>query len=125
MDKKFQIGEIARFFDMPASTFRYWEDKGILHPRKKIENQYREYAIEDLMTISDVIFYKNLGLELNEIRGMDAATPEQHGKLFSEKLLECGFKGSFDANRNSEFCQLWKSQKIAENFEEVIHIQIT
>ena len=56
MDKKFQIGEIARFFDMPASTFRYWEDKGILHPRKKIENQYREYAIEDLMTISDVIF---------------------------------------------------------------------
>ena len=79
MDKKFQIGEIARFFDMPASTFRYWEDKGILHPRKKIENQYREYAIEDLMTISDVIFYKNLGLELKEIRGMDAATPEQHG----------------------------------------------
>ena len=74
MDKKFQIGEIARFFDMPASTFRYWEDKGILHPRKKIENQYREYAIEDLMTISDVIFYKNLGLELKEIRGMDAAT---------------------------------------------------
>ena len=61
MDKKFQIGEIARFFDIPASTFRYWEEKGILHPRKKIENQYREYAIEDLMTISDVIFYKNLG----------------------------------------------------------------
>ena len=73
MDKKFQIGEIARFFDMPASTFRYWEEKGILHPRKKIENQYREYTIEDLMTISDVVFYKNLGLELKEIRGMDAA----------------------------------------------------
>ena len=80
MDKRFQIGEIARFFDIPASTFRYWEEKGILHPGKKIENQYREYAIEDLMTISDVIFYKNLGLELKEIRGMDAATPEQHGK---------------------------------------------
>ena len=87
MDKKFQIGEIARFFDMPASTFRYWEEKGILHPRKKIENQYREYAIEDFMTISDVIFYKNLGLELKEIRGMNAATPEQHGELFFEKLL--------------------------------------
>ena len=41
------------------------------------------------MTIScDVVFYKNLGLELKEIRGMDAATPEQHGKLFSEKLVE-------------------------------------
>ena len=48
MDKRFQIGEIARFFDIPASTFRYWEEKGILHPGKKIENQYREYAIEDM-----------------------------------------------------------------------------
>lgn len=54
MDKKFQIGEIARFFDMPASTFRYWEEKGLLRPGKKTENQYREYAIEDLMTISEV-----------------------------------------------------------------------
>ena len=67
MDKKFQIGEIARFFDMPASTFRYWEDKGILHPRKKIENQYRGIMqLKILMTISDVIFYKNLGLELRK-----------------------------------------------------------
>ena len=56
MDRKFQIGEIARFFDIPASTLRYWEDKGVLHPGKKSENQYREYTIEDLMTISDVIF---------------------------------------------------------------------
>ena len=51
MDRKFQIGEIARFFDIPASTLRYWEDKGVLHPGKKAENQYREYTIED--------FYKN------------------------------------------------------------------
>ena len=84
----FQIGEIARFFDVPASTLRYWEDKGVLHPKKGIENHYREYTIEDLMTISDVIFYKNLGLRLTEIRGMDDASPEQHGKLFAEKLSE-------------------------------------
>ena len=63
MDRKFQIGEIASFFDIPASTLRYWEDKGVLHPGKKCENQYREYTIEDLMTISDVIFYKIVELK--------------------------------------------------------------
>ena len=88
MDRKFQIGEIARFFDMPASTLRYWEDKGVLHPGKKSENQYREYTIEDLMTISDVIFYKNLGLQLKEICGMEASTPKQHHELFAEKIVE-------------------------------------
>ena len=36
--KKFQIGEIARFFDMPASTFRYWEDKGNFYiPERKLK----------------------------------------------------------------------------------------
>ena len=87
MDRKFQIGEIARFFDIPASTLRYWEDKGVLHPGKKAENQYREYTIEDLMTISDVIFYKNLGLQLKEICGMEASTPKQHQELFAEKIV--------------------------------------
>ena len=88
MDKKFQIGEIAGFFDVPASTLRYWEEKGVLHPNKKYENQYREYTIEDLMTISDVIFYKNLGLQLKEICGMEISTPKQHHELFAEKIVE-------------------------------------
>ena len=88
MALNFQIGEISRFFDIPASTLRYWEDKGVLHPEKGRENRYREYTIEDLMTISDVVFYKNLGLQLKEIREMDDTSPEQHGKLFTEKLSE-------------------------------------
>ena len=88
MALNFQIGEIARFFDIPASTLRYWEDKGVLRPEKGREDRYREYTIEDLMTISDVVFYKNLGLQLKEIREMDDTSPEQHGKLFTEKLSE-------------------------------------
>lgn len=88
MALKFQIGEIAHFFDIPASTLRYWEDKGVLHPEKGRENRYREYTIEDLMTISDVVFYKNLGLQLKEIREMDGSSPEQHGKLFTENASE-------------------------------------
>lgn len=88
MALNFQIGEIARFFDIPASTLRYWEEKGVLNPEKRSENHYREYTIEDLMTISDVIFYKNLGLQLKEICEMDGSSPAQHGRLFAEKLSE-------------------------------------
>lgn len=84
----FQIGEISRFFDIPASTIRYWEEMGVLNPLKDGENHYREYLIEDLMTISDVIFYKNLGIPLKQICGMESATPRQHSRLFMEKLSE-------------------------------------
>lgn len=40
------------------------------------------------MTISDVIFYKNLGLQLKEICGMEVSTPKQHHELFAEKIVE-------------------------------------
>lgn len=58
----FRIGDISHFFDIPASTLRYWEDMGVLTPKKDQINNYREYTVENLMSISDVIFYKNLGL---------------------------------------------------------------
>ena len=57
MDKTLRIGEIADFFDIPASTLRYWEEKEIITPKKNPENNYREYQISDLMSLSDIIFY--------------------------------------------------------------------
>lgn len=88
MAHHFQIGEISHFFDIPASTFRYWEDMGVLTPAKDQSNNYREYTIEDLMSISDVVFYKNLGLPLKNIRQMKSMTLEQHDHLFGEKLSQ-------------------------------------
>lgn len=82
----FRIGEIADFFGLPASTLRYWEEKGVLHPSKNQENQYRDYTVEDLMTISDILLYKNLGLSLTQIRSMDTASPEAHRQLFRDQL---------------------------------------
>jgi DNA-binding transcriptional MerR regulator len=84
----FQIGEIAKFFDIPASTLRYWEEMGVLRPEKDPENHYREYEIEDLMNISDIIFYKKLGLPLKNIRQMESTSPDEHYQLFEEKLAD-------------------------------------
>lgn len=67
MKKTFYIGEIADFFQIPASTLRFWESKGLFTPQKKSGSQYREYSLPDLMKISDIIFYKNLGIPLKNI----------------------------------------------------------
>lgn len=60
----FQVGELSRFFHLSASTLRYWEDQGVITPQKNKNNQYRTYAVSDLMTIPDIIFYKSLGILL-------------------------------------------------------------
>ena len=78
MDCVFQIGEISKFFDIPASTLRFWEEAGVLVPHKRPENQYRVYTVSDLMTISDILFYKSLGIPLKQIRDMEQMGIEAH-----------------------------------------------
>ena len=40
------------------------------------------------MTLSDIIFYKNLGIPLKQILEMKKTTPEEHRLLFQEKLAD-------------------------------------
>ena len=86
MDNQFYIGEISNFFDLPASTLRYQEQSGVLIPNKNTENNYREYTLADLMNISDIIFYKSLGIPLKQIHTMEQSTPEEHEFLLNKKI---------------------------------------
>lgn len=86
MKGKFQIGEIAQFFHLPASTLRYWEDRGVITPQKNEDNLYRAYTVSDLMTISDIIFYKSLGIPLKKIRDMEKTTPTDQKLIFEQKM---------------------------------------
>ncbi|MGN0343327.1 MAG: MerR family DNA-binding transcriptional regulator [Lachnospiraceae bacterium] len=88
MEQTFRIGEIAEFFGLPASTLRFWEEKGLLTPEKNTQNSYREYQISDLITLSDTIFYKNIGIPLKQICEMRETTPDEHRQLFEEKLRD-------------------------------------
>lgn len=92
MDKRFHIGEISQFFNLPASTLRYWENAGILVTNKNTENNYREYTVADLMNLSDLIFYKSLGIPLKQIQTLEHSTPEEHEILFHEKIEELNYQ---------------------------------
>ena len=84
----YTIGEMAKMLGVPASTLRYWDEVGILTPHKNHTNSYREYTVSDLMTISDIIFYKNLGISLQQIGAMEQAEPEEHTRLLCGKIEE-------------------------------------
>ena len=88
MSREFHIGEIARFFDLPASTLRYWDQMGMISPVKDTQNHYRRYQLQDFITISDTIFYKNLGLSIRQILDIEKTTPQEHKLLFTEKLSD-------------------------------------
>ena len=76
MEKTFRIGEIAEILGVPASRLRYWESVGLLDCGRQAENQYRAYEAGDLMRISDLMFYRSLGLSIKSISEIDAMEVE-------------------------------------------------
>ncbi|MCI6019972.1 MAG: MerR family transcriptional regulator [Clostridiales bacterium] len=88
MNQIFNIGKMADFFQIHASALRYWEEAGLITPVKNNENDYREYSVDDLMTVSDILFYKNLGLPLKQIHEIEKTDVSGHQKLLEEKMGE-------------------------------------
>lgn len=95
MKDVFSIGDIASFFHIPSSTLRFWEKKGLLSPRKANNNKYREYDITDLMKISDIIFYKNLGIPLKDILNLKNRNVNDQAMFCSEHLRDLELQREF------------------------------
>ena len=66
--KLFTIGDLAREFDVTLRTLRFYEDKGLLTPKRK--GNARLYTRRDRARLRLVLMGKRVGFSLDEIRGM-------------------------------------------------------
>lgn len=64
----FTIGELAKEFGITLRTLRFYEDKGLINPRR--EGQNRVYNRRDRARLKLVLMGKNVGFSLNEILDM-------------------------------------------------------
>jgi DNA-binding transcriptional MerR regulator len=83
----FTITDLAREFGLTTRAIRFYEDQGLLHPRRAGRN--RVYANRDRVRLKLTLRGKRLGLSLSEIRELidmyDAAKGDR-GQL--ERFLE-------------------------------------
>ncbi|NQU60284.1 MAG: MerR family DNA-binding transcriptional regulator [Rhodospirillales bacterium] len=61
----FGIAELAREFDVTTRTIRFYEDKGLLTPKR--EGQRRIYTPRDRVRLRLIMRGKRLGLSLDDI----------------------------------------------------------
>ncbi|WP_321342408.1 MerR family DNA-binding transcriptional regulator [Breoghania sp.] len=64
----FTIGELAREFDITLRTLRFYEDKGLINPKR--DGQNRLYNRRDRARLKLVLMGKKVGFSLNEICDM-------------------------------------------------------
>ena len=64
----FSIGDLAREFDVTHRTLRFYEDKGLLTPRRR--GAQRLYGRRDRARLKLILMGKKVGFSLDEIREM-------------------------------------------------------
>lgn len=64
----YQIGYLAKKSGVSVRTLRYYEQIELLLPTEIRESKYRYYNEEDLLKLQHILFYKELGFKLKDIK---------------------------------------------------------
>lgn len=67
MKSKYNIGEIAKIYNISTDTLRLYEKLELLVP-KRSENSYRYYTIFDVWKLNVIKTMKSLGIQLKDIK---------------------------------------------------------
>jgi DNA-binding transcriptional MerR regulator len=84
---EFTIGQMASEFGVTLRTLRFYEDKGMLKPRREGTSRY--YAGVDRLRLQMILKGKQLGFTLSEIReliGSGGGAAGASAEEFEEKL---------------------------------------
>jgi DNA-binding transcriptional MerR regulator len=82
--KLYTIGDLAREFGVTLRTLRFYEDRGLLSPRR--DGMARIYDSRDRERLSVILKGKQLGFTLTEIRAMVAEDRSDGGAAMNLKL---------------------------------------
>ncbi len=79
------VGEVAEVLGLTTENIRYYVKEGLITPARNSENNYRQYSSKDVLLISDIIFYRNMRLSINNIKKIMGGIPlEDIGDVIEE-----------------------------------------
>ncbi len=90
----FTVKQLSSLAGVTPRTLHHYDQIGLLKPSRVGENGYRYYGEESLLRLQQILFYRELGLPLEEIRKImgrrdfDALTALENHKLELEKGIE-------------------------------------
>ena len=88
-DQLFRIGDLASEFGVTLRTLRFYEDKGLLQPRRI--GVTRLYSRRDRARLKLILLGKRLGFSLEEVRRMiELYDPEGRNKTQLKVALDKG-----------------------------------
>ena len=89
-DQAYTVGEVAKLAHVSVRTLHHYDELGLLEPSERSEAGYRLYNAADLEALQQVLFYRELGFSLDQIRELmtDPAFDRREALRQQRKLLE-------------------------------------
>lgn len=111
--KMFTIGEFSKITKVPVKTIRYYQEIGLLKPAEvdKITG-YRRFDEKNIDDLLKIIYLKELGFKLAEIKNFDKNSFKRKAREFKERIKKI-------RKNISDISTLYKNEKgevIMKNF---------
>ena len=69
-----KINEVEGLVGITKKNIRFYEEQGLLSPKRNTENSYREYGEEEVQILRRIKLLRKLGIPIEEIRQMFTGT---------------------------------------------------
>ncbi len=107
----YTVKQLATLAGISPRTLRFYDEIGLLKPEKVGENRYRYYGEESLLRLQQILFYRELDLDLGKIRQI-----MEDGKYSGVKALE--------EHRRALEKRIERYQRLIETIDEtILHVQ--
>jgi len=69
-ETRYTVKQLARIAGVSARTLHYYDEIGLLRPERNPYNGYRQYGRTAVLRLQQILFLRELGLSLDEIRSL-------------------------------------------------------
>ncbi|WP_304202276.1 MerR family transcriptional regulator [Lactobacillus intestinalis] len=109
MSERYTIGEAAKKLQVSTRTLRFYEEKDLVRPAYTEENGYRLYEKDQIRQLELILFLKELGFSLKQIKML---IQDEHGSQSLELLL----KEQYQENQR-------KIEEVSKKQAQIKHLQ--
>ena len=91
-----KIYQVEELVGITKKNIRFYEDQGLLCPKRNPENDYREYSLADVRTLEKIKLLRKLSVPIEEIRLL------QDGKLSFAQIMTVQIERIEKEQQNAE-----------------------
>ena len=78
MKTYYTISEIGKLLGLTTDAIRFYEKKGLVHPKLHPHNHYRMYHLDNVLELLDIIYYRHLDIPMKDICEMASSLNPTH-----------------------------------------------